>query len=171
MNNLSLMPMLPVRDVVVFPYMILPLFVGRESSIKAVEDAVAGNRMIFLAAQKEITDEFPAPDRIYEIGTVATIVRMKKLADGLLDIQMKLIFISVEEILWKKEFTANYTFFMLTSLKVGKMMRKIIKVQKEQQKSFQSFLKRKLSPLNQYKQFLVLNSFLLPKTLGVFAPD
>jgi len=82
MTDTTLMPMLPVRDVVVFPYMILPLFVGRESSIKAVEDAVSGNRMIFLAAQKEITDEFPAPDRIYEIGTVATVVRMKKLADG-----------------------------------------------------------------------------------------
>ncbi|MCX6112880.1 MAG: endopeptidase La [Proteobacteria bacterium] len=82
MSDTSLMPMLPVRDVVVFPYMILPLFVGRESSIKAVEDAISGNRMIFLAAQKEITDEFPAPDRIYDVGTIATIVRMKKLADG-----------------------------------------------------------------------------------------
>jgi ATP-dependent Lon protease len=82
MNNVSFMPMLPVRDVVVFPYMILPLFVGRESSIKAVEDALAGNRMIFLAAQKEITDEFPTPDRIYEVGTIAMIIRMKKLPDG-----------------------------------------------------------------------------------------
>ena len=82
MSNISLMPMLPVRDVVVFPYMILPLFVGRESSIKAVEDALSGNRMIFLSAQKEITDEFPTPEKIYNIGTIAMIVRMKKLADG-----------------------------------------------------------------------------------------
>ncbi|MEI6092516.1 MAG: endopeptidase La, partial [bacterium] len=82
MSTISLMPMLPVRDVVVFPYMILPLFVGRESSIKAVEEAMSGSKMIFLSAQKEITDEFPTPERIYSIGTIAMIVRMKKLADG-----------------------------------------------------------------------------------------
>jgi ATP-dependent Lon protease len=51
------LPMLPVRDIVIFPYMILPLFVGRESSIKAVEEALAKNRLIFLASQKELTDE------------------------------------------------------------------------------------------------------------------
>ena len=49
------LPMLPVRDIVVFPYMILPLFVGREASIRAVEDSLAQNRLIFLATQKEIT--------------------------------------------------------------------------------------------------------------------
>lgn len=82
MDNISVMPMLPVRDVVVFPYMVLPLFVGRETSIKAVEDSLAGNRMIFLATQKEMTDEFPSPERIYGVGTVAMIIRMKKLPDG-----------------------------------------------------------------------------------------
>jgi len=75
-------PLLPIRDVVVYPYMILPLFVGREPSIKAVNEALARDRLIFLAAQKEITDENPNPDTIYSIGTVAMIMRMRKLPDG-----------------------------------------------------------------------------------------
>jgi ATP-dependent Lon protease len=77
------LPLLPVRDIVVFPYMILPLYVGRESSIKAVEDALSkSNRLIFLASQKEITEENPSKDSIYKTGTVATIIRMRKLSDG-----------------------------------------------------------------------------------------
>ncbi len=78
----SIMPLLPVRDIVVFPYMILPLFVGRDNSIKAVEEALEGNRLVFLSAQKNMLDEAPTPDQIYETGTVAMIVRMKKLPDG-----------------------------------------------------------------------------------------
>lgn len=76
------LPLLPIRDVVVYPYMILPLFVGREASIRAVNEALAKDRLIFLAAQKEITDENPAPDSIYPVGTIAMIMRMRKLPDG-----------------------------------------------------------------------------------------
>jgi ATP-dependent Lon protease len=76
------LPMLPVRDVVVFPYMILPLFVGREASIKAVNEALSGNRLIFLSSQKEIRDDNPAPEGIFNVGTVAMILRMRKLPDG-----------------------------------------------------------------------------------------
>jgi ATP-dependent Lon protease len=78
----EIMPMLPVRDIVVFPYMILPLFVGREPSIKAVEEALSKNRLIFLASQKELTEENPNPESIYETGTIAMIMRMRKLNDG-----------------------------------------------------------------------------------------
>lgn len=76
------LPMLPVRDIVVFPYMILPLFVGREASIRSVEEALAKNRLIFLASQKEITEENPSEETIYTVGTIARIMRMRKLADG-----------------------------------------------------------------------------------------
>ena len=77
------LPMLPVRDIVIFPFMILPLFVGRDSSIKAVEEALARNdRLIFLSSQKNTADEFPQPDGIYEVGTIAMIMRMRKLPDG-----------------------------------------------------------------------------------------
>ncbi len=76
------LPLLPVRDVVVFPYMILPLFVGREMSVNAVEHALANDRLIFLATQKDMNDEDPLPEAIYEVGTIAMIMRMLKLPDG-----------------------------------------------------------------------------------------
>ena len=82
LNIPDVLPLLPVRDVVVYPYMILPLFVGREISINAVDYALSKDRMIFLATQKEVGDEDPAPDAIYEVGTVAMIMRMLKLPDG-----------------------------------------------------------------------------------------
>ena len=78
----EVLPLLPVRDVVVYPFMIIPLFVGREMSIKAVDSALAGDRMILLATQHEISDEDPPPDKIYRVGTVAMIMRMLKLPDG-----------------------------------------------------------------------------------------
>src|ERR1700758_754157 len=77
------LPMLPVRDIVVFPYMIIPLFVGRDSSIKSVEEALSrSDRLILLASQKDISDEHPAPEGIYRTGTVSMIMRMRKLPDG-----------------------------------------------------------------------------------------
>jgi ATP-dependent Lon protease len=77
------LPLLPVRDLVVYPFMILPLFVGRETSIKAVEEALNNSdRLILLASQKDITAESPSPSEIYELGTVAMIMRMRKLPDG-----------------------------------------------------------------------------------------
>ena len=77
------LPLLPVRDIVVFPYMIIPLFVGRDSSIKSVEEALARNdRLILLASQKDIREEFPSPEGIFQLGTVSMIMRMRKLQDG-----------------------------------------------------------------------------------------
>jgi ATP-dependent Lon protease len=77
------LPMLPVRDIVVFPYMIIPLFVGRDSSIRSVEESLArADRLILLSSQKEIGDEHPSPEGIYKTGTVAMIMRMRKLPDG-----------------------------------------------------------------------------------------
>ncbi len=75
-------PLLPIRDIVVFPYMVLPLFVGREMSIKAIELALEGNRMIFLSSQKDINIENPTPSDLYSMGTVGVIMRMLKLPDG-----------------------------------------------------------------------------------------
>ncbi len=78
----EVLPLLPVRDVVVYPFMIIPLFVGREMSIKAVDEALAGDRMILLATQHDVGEEDPPPDKIYSVGTVAMIMRMLKLPDG-----------------------------------------------------------------------------------------
>ena len=76
------LPLLPIRDIVVFPYMVLPLFVGREMSIKAIEIALESNRMIFLTSQKDINVENPSPSDLYSVGTVGVIMRMLKLPDG-----------------------------------------------------------------------------------------
>jgi ATP-dependent Lon protease len=77
------LPLLPIRDIVVYPFMILPLFVGRETSIKAVEESLNNyDRLILLASQKDIQAEIPSPSEIYEMGTVAMIMRMRKLPDG-----------------------------------------------------------------------------------------
>ncbi len=76
------LPLLPVRDIVIFPYMIIPLFVGRDFSIKAIDEALSKDRLIFLSAQKRMQDETPKPDDIYKVGTVGIILRMLKLPDG-----------------------------------------------------------------------------------------
>lgn len=76
------LPLIPLRDVVIFPYMILPLFVGRESSVQAVDEALAKDRLIITVAQKEAGEEEPSPDAIYRVGTVAMIMKMLKVPDG-----------------------------------------------------------------------------------------
>ncbi len=80
------LPLLPVRDIVIFPYMTLPLFVGREASIAAVDEALGRDRYIFLATQKDPSLEEPQPEDLYRTGTVAMIMRMLKLPDGRLKI-------------------------------------------------------------------------------------
>ncbi|MBI4797132.1 MAG: LON peptidase substrate-binding domain-containing protein, partial [Deltaproteobacteria bacterium] len=81
-----ILPLLAVRDVVVFPNMVLPLFVGRETSVQAIEAALGQDRLLFLATQKDQTIEEPDPDDIYAMGTVSLILRMLKLPDGRLKI-------------------------------------------------------------------------------------
>lgn len=78
----EILPLLPIRDIVVFPYMVLPLFVSREKSIKSLEEALAKDRLIFLVAQKKVTEEDPTPKDLYRVGTVAVVMKMLKLPDG-----------------------------------------------------------------------------------------
>ena len=80
-DNLIL-PMLPLRDVVVYPQLVIPLFVGREKSIQAIEKANNGDKKIFLVAQKNASKDEPAIKDLYKVGTVATILQMLKLPDG-----------------------------------------------------------------------------------------
>ena len=76
------LPLLPIRDIVIYPYMMLPLFVGRDVSIRAVEESLSRDRLIFLVSQKNSAEENPNPADIHRVGTVASIMRMLKLADG-----------------------------------------------------------------------------------------
>ena len=76
------LPVLPLRDVVVFPHMVIPLFVGRARSIKALEMAMEGGKNILLVAQKDATQDSPSQDDIYQVGTIASILQMLKMPDG-----------------------------------------------------------------------------------------
>ncbi len=78
----SVYPVLPLRDIVVFPHMIVPLFVGREKSINALEEVMRADKQILLATQKDAGDDDPSPEAIYEIGTLATVLQLLKLPDG-----------------------------------------------------------------------------------------
>jgi ATP-dependent Lon protease len=82
MANLRTLPVLPLRDIVVFPHMAAPLFVGREKSVRALEEVRKANIPIVLAAQMEASEDDPATDRIYRIGTIANVVQLLKLPDG-----------------------------------------------------------------------------------------
>ncbi len=75
-------PVLPLRDIVVFPYMIVPLFVGREKSINALEEVMRTDKQILLAAQKNAGDDDPATDAIFQVGTLASVLQLLKLPDG-----------------------------------------------------------------------------------------
>ncbi len=75
-------PVLPLRDIVVFPHMIVPLFVGREKSINALEEVMRADKQILLATQKDAGDDDPSPQAIYEVGTLATVLQLLKLPDG-----------------------------------------------------------------------------------------
>src|SRR5215813_11406426 len=78
----DVLPVLPLPDVVVFPYMIVPLFVNRERSAKAVDQALAENRMILLVSQRDANVDDPKPADLHDFGTVSVIMRMLKLPDG-----------------------------------------------------------------------------------------
>ncbi|HEY7305156.1 MAG TPA: endopeptidase La [Bryobacteraceae bacterium] len=97
------LPMMPIRDVVIFPYMMTPFVVGRESSVRALEEALLGDKKIFLATQHDASVDEPRPDEIYSVGTVANIVQSLKQPDGNIKVLVegvergKIISVSEEE--------------------------------------------------------------------------
>ena len=82
MSETKTLPVLPLRDIVVFPHMVVPLFVGRDKSVRALEEVMKSDKQILLATQKNSSDDDPAPSAIYEIGVVATVLQLLKLPDG-----------------------------------------------------------------------------------------
>ncbi len=81
-GELHLFPVLPLRDIVVFPHMIVPLFVGRQKSVRALEDVMQDDKQILLVAQKNAADDDPEKDEIYKVGTIASVLQLLKLPDG-----------------------------------------------------------------------------------------
>ena len=85
-NDLTLYPVLPLRDIVVFPNMVVPLFVGREKSVKALEVVMAEDKEILLSSQIDATDDEPASEGIYSVGVLANVLQLLKLPDGTLKV-------------------------------------------------------------------------------------
>src|SRR5512138_3064089 len=75
-------PLLPLRDIIVFPHMVVPLFVGRQKSIAALEEAMAGDKSILLCAQKKAKTNEPSADDIFAVGTIVSIIQLLRLPDG-----------------------------------------------------------------------------------------
>jgi len=78
----TLYPVLPLRDIVVFPHMIVPLFVGRDKSVRALEDVMKEDKQILLVAQKDAAVDDPAPEDIHTVGTIGAVLQLLKLPDG-----------------------------------------------------------------------------------------
>lgn len=110
----DVLPLLPIRDIVVFPFMVLPLFVGREMSIKAIESALATNKMVLLAAQKSLDIENPGSKDMFSVGTIGMVMRMLKLPDGRIKILVQGI--SKARIL---EYTGTVPFFTVKIEKIS----------------------------------------------------
>jgi ATP-dependent Lon protease len=82
MSDIRTLPVLPLRDIVVFPHMVVPLFVGREKSVRALEEVMQGDKQILLATQKNSSDDEPSTTAIYDVGVIATVLQLLKLPDG-----------------------------------------------------------------------------------------
>jgi len=83
------LPVLPLREFVLFPYIVLPVFVARDASVAAVEDALAADRRLLLVAQRDPENRQPEPDELYRVGTVAMVMRSMRLADGRLKVMLQ----------------------------------------------------------------------------------
>ena len=147
------LPLLTVRDVVIFPYMIIPLFVGREFSIQAIDEALSKDRLIFVSAQKNVNDEFPNKENIYSIGTIAMIMRMLKLPDGRVKVLVQGI--SKGKI---KEFTQEKPFF---SVKIEQLEEKKVAELTNKQEALLRDVKEKL------EKMLTLGKILSPEVVMI----
>src|SRR5437870_12700603 len=85
----SRVPLLPLRDIIVFPHMVVPLFVGRQKSIKALEEAMNKQKFILLAAQKDAKTNDPGEEDIYRVGTLGTVVQLLRLPDGTVKVRVE----------------------------------------------------------------------------------
>src|SRR3979490_1942786 len=107
---LSGMPVLPLRDVVVYPHMVIPLFVGREKSIVALDLAMKADKRILLVAQKQADVDDPKPEDLYRVGTVATILQLLKLPDGTVKVLVEGVDrASIEKLVEGEFFSAEVT--------------------------------------------------------------
>lgn len=140
-NHLENIPMLALRDVVVYPHMVIPLFIGRDKSVKALENAMHGNKKILLVAQKESSHDNPNIDDLYKVGTISTVLQLLKLPDATIKVLVEGVqrgkVVECQNI--EPFFTAN-VLPIITQISVGKELEILVK-----------------SLINQFEHFVKLN--------------
>ena len=146
----DLYPVLPLRDIVVFPYMIVPLFVGREKSINALEEVMRADKHILLAAQKNASDDDPSPDAIYSVGTLATVLQLLKLPDGTVK-----VLVEGGSRARIKRYTANASYYEAEVERVT-----------EEQGSEEEIEALSRSAISQFESYVKLNKKISPEVLG-----
>jgi len=146
----ELYAVLPLRDIVVFPYMIVPLFVGREKSINALEEVMKADKPILLAAQKNAGDDDPETDAIYEVGTLATVLQLLKLPDGTVKVLVEGT--SRARI---KTYVENEAYFQATA--------ELIKEEIGTEEEVEALAR---SAVSQFENYVKLNKKISPEVLG-----
>ncbi len=149
----ELVPVLPLRDIVVFPYMIVPLFVGREKSINALEEVMRTDKQILLAAQKNAGDDDPTNDAIYETGTLASVLQLLKLPDGTVKVLVEGV--NRARVV---EFTDNPEYFEARVAPVD-----------EEQGAEEEIEALARSAVSQFENYVKLNKKISPEVLGTIA--
>ena len=142
-------PVLPLRDIVVFPHMIVPLFVGREKSVRALEDVMKDDKNILLVAQKNASQDDPGPEDIHRIGTVGTVLQLLKLPDGTVK-----VLVEGNRRARIKRFTDNHAFFQAVA--------DIVEDKAEDSKELKALAR---SVVTQFEQYIKLNRKIPPEVL------
>jgi ATP-dependent Lon protease len=143
-------PVLPLRDIVVFPHMIVPLFVGREKSIRALEEVMQADKQILLATQQNPSEDEPSPETIFSVGTLATVLQLLKLPDGTVKVLVEGV--GRAEIL---EYTANETYYEARARKMAEETGSEVEVQA---------LSR--SVVAEFENYVKLNKKISPEVVG-----
>ncbi len=142
-------PVLPLRDIVVFPHMIVPLFVGREKSVRALEDVMKDDKQILLVAQRNAAQDDPSVDDIYEVGTVSTVLQLLKLPDGTVK-----VLVEGGQRARITRFTDNPSFFEAEGELIG-----------EPESDTQELEALSRSVVSQFEQYIKLNKKIPPEVL------
>lgn len=154
-ENMSMIPVLPLRDVVVYPHMVIPLFVGRGKSIKALEAAMVDSKQIFLVAQKKSSNDDPSSEDIYEVGTLSSVLQLLKLPDGTVK-----VLVEGEQRARVKEYSHEKG-YLEASLEVMEEVNTAV------QEPEVSILMRSL--MSQFEQYIKLNKKIPPEVLSPLA--
>lgn len=151
----STFPVLPLRDVVVYPHMVIPLFVGREKSIKALEAAMIENKQIFLVAQRKSAHDDPSPKDVYDIGTISSVLQLLKLPDGTV------------KVLVEGERRAKSMKYLQDNGYLEAVLENIEDADEQKKTQETEIIMRSL--MSQFEQYIKLNKKIPPEVLGSLA--